>query len=1046
MPSATQAPGRPPDYWLYAELHRYCGGEGGKPGPCPSGAGGKPKKLSKAEQRRALYESLKAETTARLAQQPAAVPAPAAGAPSAPFSPHEHLDTLTAAVKEHGGSHNLAPLLKVRGSLGHLSRAQQDAVIHEARRRQLVSGSDYEGRHGVSPEERAAGIPQADSRGVLGFLSLRQHSETAGLYAELSRFCQEGQNKGKPGPCPETGKDTPPHGRERLVSHLHAIGQGLLAGGKEQGQQIAAAAKAAATGGAAVKAAAGRLAKAGFARLPEGMQHKLARTYAVAKAIEHKVMLGFTKGKELAQQVARERGLPESHVERVGKVLATADLVSAWTVNFPAVTAITGSAVAGKAASWVPVASLAYLGYSTARNPLATIRAARKLIAGQVGAAAHDEADTAKLFAGLEAAGGQGDWYLALVHAALDRTHDLGQAIDAAGKAFAAQGTDPAAASDLSADDADLVPDGPAGDDATLHAELSRFCGGKGSRKDHAEGRLYAELGRLAGRAPPRRFSEGNGRIHGVEVFASGVHRGKEYTDADLDDMVKNFKRFSWGPQALLKNPAVVGHEEKQELLDRSDLPAAGWAERVWAEMRRCPACAGNGVLAGEEGQGPQKCALCAGRGKRKVLLADFHQVPDEVAPLINGHALRKVSAEVYDDPSGAGLPGSGKTLRRIAFLGGDVPEVKGLADIPRVTKSSEGAAAGTFAPTRRVLLQLAEVRPSRAAAGAFWCFSETTEATPMNRQEILEQLAGHGIDTSAITDAVPDEALAEMLRVCDAKDHEGEEGEFGEGDGDLPEAPEDQKDSYAERARAYGERVRRMAERGRKYLEKYCSMGKMDDAIGQDTVGTVTPNAEPPTPASPTMPQQPSKITTTQHFSEAQVQTLVNKAVKAALDQHVAGSVAQLQKFREEYEASEKLKTTESAVDARVKAGRLPPAEREHTIALLMGMDAKKVEKFSEGGKVKSMTAYDRFLHMIDARPSLFSERFKQPAPGGKAGGKGDDDEEVAKVQDTFERFSEVFPRGTKVETLVKGFRAERKHNAKLTAADFLDGFGVPA
>jgi hypothetical protein len=80
-------------------------------------------------------------------------------APVNPAVPDEHVNAIMAAVKQHA-RHGIADLLAVRGSLGHLSREQQDAAIHEARRQRLVSGASYEGRHGVSEAQRAAAIPE----------------------------------------------------------------------------------------------------------------------------------------------------------------------------------------------------------------------------------------------------------------------------------------------------------------------------------------------------------------------------------------------------------------------------------------------------------------------------------------------------------------------------------------------------------------------------------------------------------------------------------------------------------------------------------------------------------------------------------------------------------------------------------------------------------------------------------------------------------------------------------------------------------------------
>jgi hypothetical protein len=174
-------------------------------------------------------------------------------------------------------------------------------------------------------------------------------------------------------------------------------------------------------------------------------------------------------------------------------------------------------------------------------------------------------------------------------------------------------------------------------------------------------------------------FSEGNlGRCRGVEIFAAGNYRGKDYTTQDLDEMVDNFNRFGKGPQALVRAPLVIGHEEDQELLDRSDIPAAGWPERVYRQG--------------------------------KVLKADYAEVPRTIGNLINGRAYRKVSAEIYDEPP-EGVPGKGKMLRRVALLGGELPQVKSLKDLPLVDYAEEN-------PKRieRVTLKSSEIARSDLA------------------------------------------------------------------------------------------------------------------------------------------------------------------------------------------------------------------------------------------------------------------------------------------------------------------------------------------
>lgn len=228
----------------------------------------------------------------------------------------------------------------------------------------------------------------------------------------------------KPGPCKKPTGPNAKAKRFRPKPETHVIQQ-VLGAGHDATQ--------------AVQGAASRIGNTIWNKLPAPVQQKLGQTWGVAKAIEHKIMIGFRKSKEIALAVAKERGLSTEHIETVGKVLATADLISAWTVNMPATFAATGSATAAKVASWIPVASLGYIAWSTAVNPFAMARAAKALLAGRAHEAIEGQGpENIELLLRRLSENDGDDWYLALLHAAMDET-GLGQAIAVAGEAFAGQ-------------------------------------------------------------------------------------------------------------------------------------------------------------------------------------------------------------------------------------------------------------------------------------------------------------------------------------------------------------------------------------------------------------------------------------------------------------------------------------------------------------------------------------------------------------------------------------------------------------------------------
>ncbi len=130
----------------------------------------------------------------------------------------------------------------------------------------------------------------------------------------------------------------------------------------------------------------GRLARARDAA-DAALDRRGGKVYRGAKVAVHYAEATMTaamkRTQRLAAEAARERGLSEEQVAKLHRVLAAVDIAASW-VSGKGVTAATGGNVAlGYAAGMMPTASAAYLAYSTARDPKATLRAAKKLLRGQ---------------------------------------------------------------------------------------------------------------------------------------------------------------------------------------------------------------------------------------------------------------------------------------------------------------------------------------------------------------------------------------------------------------------------------------------------------------------------------------------------------------------------------------------------------------------------------------------------------------------------------------------------------------------------------------
>ncbi len=115
-------------------------------------------------------------------------------------------------------------------------------------------------------------------------------------------------------------------------------------------------------------------------RVPGGKVIKAlgAGAVKVFHAVEKPMMAAMATTQQLARQAAYERGMSDAHVDVLGKVLFVADFAGGY--GGAALGYVAAGAVGGKVGSFMPTASVVYLAYSTARDPMATWRAAKRLV------------------------------------------------------------------------------------------------------------------------------------------------------------------------------------------------------------------------------------------------------------------------------------------------------------------------------------------------------------------------------------------------------------------------------------------------------------------------------------------------------------------------------------------------------------------------------------------------------------------------------------------------------------------------------------------
>lgn len=187
------------------------------------------------------------------------------------------------------------------------------------------------------------------------------------------------------------------------------------------------------------------------------------KKFVVAPAMyaEHQLQKFTHASQKMVSEVARQQGLSDAGVKKVEAITKWTDFALSWTINIPtlhhalAATGVGGVAgfMAAKFAYYVPVASLLYITGSTVATPLATIRAADKLIRGgsesdrhkaleQEKANLFDEESTKKLCE-LYKTAEDTDWLEALMCVAVDKTHDASKAVEEVSKILQTHPTDP---------------------------------------------------------------------------------------------------------------------------------------------------------------------------------------------------------------------------------------------------------------------------------------------------------------------------------------------------------------------------------------------------------------------------------------------------------------------------------------------------------------------------------------------------------------------------------------------------------------------------
>lgn len=115
-------------------------------------------------------------------------------------------------------------------------------------------------------------------------------------------------------------------------------------------------------------------------KLPDPVAHHVENVLNGVVKLAKDSFFVHEAGQKAVEAVVRERGFSEDEARRLRGVLASVDSKTFEVLKVGAVLGVPGTHVPAAVAAALPVASSLYLAYSTAKDPMATLRAAKKAV------------------------------------------------------------------------------------------------------------------------------------------------------------------------------------------------------------------------------------------------------------------------------------------------------------------------------------------------------------------------------------------------------------------------------------------------------------------------------------------------------------------------------------------------------------------------------------------------------------------------------------------------------------------------------------------
>lgn len=434
-----------------------------------------------------------------------------------------------------------------------------------------------------------------------------------------------------------------------------------------------------------------------------------------------------------------------------------------------------------------------------------------------------------------------------------------------------------------------------------------------------------------------------------VNLFASGIYRGKPWPASVVRAIDRNAKSL----RKMHQPPAVLGHEEEQEFLDRTDLPNAGIVDLDTVRAVPDPEYPGEVLLKG-----------------------NVVNVPPEIADLIEKGQYTHGSSEIYENFLDDFENRHGPAMRRFVFLGGTPPQVKRLGRLPKPVPM-------------QALKQFAETK--LAAGGLYLAFADLQpmDQEPLKREDMVAaiQEAMPGLST-ALLDTLSDDQVKEILAA-------------------VPKPPEP---TPAPAPAPSPSGVVPMDETAAAPVDAMMPVGPSREemiaalvAQGQDQMALeAMPDAElkalyDQIMAAPSEAPVESPVAMMSEEDRKKLPEPMQKFIAFSEKQQARQAAIAKQQAAREREI--KRKKIHAFCDQQITAGKLLPAQRDDYVAMLLPLDDfHAVHKFSDNGRVETLTALDRKMRELGKRPSII--RFGEKVPGKPLGPQGDKAEALAKAE----------------------------------------------